>query len=94
MSFLRDVVQKCDAAEVPVSLCGEAAGGPLEAMALVGLGFRQISMNAAAIGPVKMMIRSLDIGKLSAFMAPLYGSPEHSLREQLAAFAEAENVRV
>ncbi len=94
LSFLRDVVQKCDAAGVPISLCGEAAGGPLEAMALVGLGFRQISMNAAAIGPVKMMIRSLDIGKLSAFMAPLYGSAEHSLREQLAAFAEAENVRV
>ncbi len=94
LSFLRDVVHKCDAAGVPVSLCGEAAGGPIEAMALLGLGLRHISMTAASIGPVKMMVRSLNLGKLSQFMTPLYDLPDHSLRGRLEEFAAAQGVRV
>ena len=41
---------------MPVTLCGELAGKPISAMALVGLGYRSISMSAAAIGPVKAML--------------------------------------
>src|SRR5262249_42091578 len=43
-----------------ISICGEIAGRPLEAMALVGFGITSLSMQASMIGPVKMMIRSLD----------------------------------
>jgi hypothetical protein len=43
-----------------VTLCGEMAGRPLEAMALVALGYRSLSMTASAIGPVKAMIVGLD----------------------------------
>ena len=63
------------------------SGKPLEAMALVGLGFRRISMSPAAIGPVKMMVRSLPAGRLEAFMEGLYGLPDASVREQLTGFA-------
>ena len=45
---------------VEISFCGEIAGRPLEAMALVGLGITSLSMQASMIGPVKMMIRNLD----------------------------------
>ena len=50
---------------MPVTLCGEMAGNPLAAMALIGLGFRSLSMSAAAIGPVKAMTLALDAGKLA-----------------------------
>ena len=49
---------------VPLNLCGEMAGKPLEAMALIGLGFRSISMAPASVGPVKAMVLSLDAGDL------------------------------
>src|SRR5262249_19250123 len=48
-----------------LSLCGEMAGKPLDAMALVGLGLRTLSMQPANIGPIKMMIRSLDTREIS-----------------------------
>lgn len=94
LGFLRFIVKKCRAHEVPVTLCGEMSGKPLEAMALVGLGFRRISMSPAAIGPVKMMVRSLNAGVLENFMEGLYGLPDATVREALAGFAQDHNVAI
>ncbi len=94
LSLVRDIVQRCDAAKVPVSLCGEAAGRPVDAMALLGLGLRSISMGAASVGAVKMMVRSLDLPSLQTFMEGFYDSPEHSLRNALKKFAEDHNVAI
>lgn len=94
LSIVRDIVRRCNAAGVPVSLCGEAAGRPIDAMALIGLGLRSISMRAASIGAVKMMVRSLDLAALQAFMEDFYDSPEHSLREALTKFAEDHGVAI
>ncbi len=70
------------------------SGKPLEAMALVGLGFRRVSMSPAAIGPVKMMVRSLNVELLETYMEGLYGLPEASVREQLSAFAADHSVSI
>lgn len=94
LSLLRDVVRRCDDAGVHVTLCGEAAGRPLEAMALIGLGLRDISMAAGAVGAVKMMIRSLDVEELKKFMKPLYRSTEHSVRSALEDFARDHQVLI
>ncbi|MBA4209651.1 MAG: phosphoenolpyruvate--protein phosphotransferase, partial [Parvibaculum sp.] len=94
LSFLRHIVRTCQAHGTPLTLCGEMSGKPLEAMALVGLGLRRVSMSPAAVGPVKMMVRSLDAAKLAAFMEGLYGLPDRSVREQLLAFAEANGVAI
>jgi phosphotransferase system enzyme I (PtsP) len=91
---VRDIVRRCDTAGVPVSLCGEAAGRPVDAMALIGLGLRSISMSAASIGAVKMMVRSLDLTVLQAFMEDFYDSPERSLRQSLTRFAEDHGVAI
>ena len=94
LGFLRHIVATCRAHGTPLTLCGEMSGKPLEAMALVGLGLRRISMSPAAIGPVKMMVRSLDAAKLAAFMEGLYTLPDRSVREQLTAFAEEHGVAI
>ena len=44
-----------------MTLCGELAGKPISAMALIGLGYRSISMSPAAIGPVKAMLTELPL---------------------------------
>ncbi len=72
--------------EVPLTLCGEMAGKPLEAMALIGLGFRSISMAPASVGPVKAMILSLDAGNLARRLDELLETKDTSLREDLKRF--------
>ena len=85
---LKSVVDRCNAHGVTLSLCGEMGGRPLEAMALVGLGFRKLSMTSSSVGPVKMMIRSLKLGELEAFLAEQIHKPHHSLRTVLRQFAK------
>src|SRR5215210_3863706 len=48
---LKLVAERSEAAGCPVTVCGEIGGRPLEAMALIGPGFRQLSMSPASIGP-------------------------------------------
>lgn len=92
LAFLSEIAQRADKADVPLSLCGEMAGDPLEAMALIGLGFRQISMPPAAIGPVKAMLRSLDTKAISKEVERLKTRGDHSIRADLLHFAEAQNI--
>ncbi|NOT42331.1 MAG: phosphoenolpyruvate--protein phosphotransferase [Alphaproteobacteria bacterium] len=94
LNFLKGIADAARARGVPVTLCGEMAGRPLEAMALIGLGFRSLSMVPASIGPVKQMLLSLNSGQLSSFMAGLQASTDHSLREQLKQFAINERVPI
>ncbi|WP_225889785.1 phosphoenolpyruvate--protein phosphotransferase [Indioceanicola profundi] len=94
LRMLRGLVEACDKAGVQLSLCGEMASKPLDAMALLGLGIRCLSMSAPAFFEVKAMVRSLDVGSLSAYMERLYLSPDHSLRPQLKAYARDHGVRL
>lgn len=87
LTFLRTLVQQCDAAEVPLALCGEMAGRPLDAMALLGLGFRNLSMSPPAIGPVKTMTHHLRLSELSSYLETLCSLPDHSVRDKLRAYA-------
>ena len=77
-----------------MTLCGEMAGDPLEAMALIGTGYRSISMAPAAIGPVKAMVLSVDQAKLNKFINPLIDTPSPSIRTQLQGFARGNKIPV
>jgi phosphotransferase system enzyme I (PtsP) len=92
LGVLRGLIEAGDARGVPFSLCGEMAGRPLDAMALIGLGFRTLSMPSPAIGPVKTMVRSLEVARLRHFLASLLDRPVPSLREHLRAFARDHDV--
>ena len=88
LSLIGRIIEQCRAHAVPVGLCGEMAGQPLEAMCLIGLGLRNLSMPATAIGPVKMMVRSLNSAVLAGYLKNLLDSPEPSLRDKLHNFAQ------
>jgi phosphotransferase system enzyme I (PtsP) len=81
---------------VPVSLCGEAASRPLEALALVGLGFTSLSMPASGILPVKALLAGLDLEAfrpvLSAIRRNTSGSS--SLREPISVWAREHGLPV
>ena len=83
LRFLKRVIDQAKAANVPVTVCGEMGGRSLEALALIGLGIEQLSITPAAIGPIKAMIRSLDISGAREVVADLIKTPPLSLRAAL-----------
>jgi phosphotransferase system enzyme I (PtsP) len=92
LTLIRQIVQSARESAGDLSLCGEMAGKPLDAMALIGLGLRTLSMQPANIGPVKMMIQSLDLREVSQFVDKLCGRSDGSLRTRLAAFAAERGI--
>jgi len=92
LTLVRQIVRSAAIANGEVSLCGEMAGRPLEAMALIGTGLRCLSMQAANIGAVKMMIRSLDTRQITDFVDRQCDRSDHSLRTRLSAFAAERGI--
>lgn len=93
---LRLIAERADAAGCPATVCGEVGGRPLEAMALIGLGFRHLSMSPAAIGPVKAMVLATDAAAVTAVIdTEMANAPDGAtLRPALAAFAKAHGVPI
>jgi phosphotransferase system, enzyme I, PtsP len=71
----------------PVTLCGEMASKPLEALALIALGYRSLSMAPSAIGPVKAMLLSLDARVAKLRIEEIIGGDSGNPREDLQRFA-------
>ncbi|MFS0735795.1 phosphoenolpyruvate--protein phosphotransferase [Sphingomonas sp. 1P06PA] len=94
LRFLARVTAQSQAAGVPVGVCGEMGGRTLEAMALLGLGIGRLSITPAAVGPVKAMIRSLDVAALRAEMPALLVAAPRDLRGALAAWADRSGVTI
>jgi phosphotransferase system enzyme I (PtsP) len=92
LTLVRQIVRSAAEANGEVSLCGEMAGRPLEAMALIGTGLRTLSMQPPYIGPVKMMIRSLDSREITDFVDRQCDRSDHSLRTRLSAFAAERGI--
>ena len=94
LRVLKQIVDAGRASGTPVTLCGELAGRPISAMALLGLGYRSISMSPASIGPVKAMLTDLPLAKLEAFLADALSRPGagRDMRAELSAFADEHGV--
>ncbi len=93
---LRKIAEAASAAGKTATLCGEIAGRPLDAMALAAIGYRSLSMASAAIGPVKAMIRALDLAPISHRLNTLIdeGASSSEMRGELRAWAEAHSVPI
>jgi phosphotransferase system enzyme I (PtsP) len=93
---LKSIAEACARAHVPVTVCGDLASRPLDAMALIAVGYEQLSMPPAAIGPVKAMIRELDVSRLRARLLPRLepGHASDDIRELLGKIAASSDIPV
>ncbi len=91
--MLKSIVDKCNEYDVPITLCGEMGGKPVTALALLAIGFRRLSIAPSSVGPVKMMIRSLDLSVVEPYMDNLLSRSDHSLRGILTAFAKDHGIK-
>jgi phosphotransferase system, enzyme I, PtsP len=89
---LAEIQRKCVDTGTPVSVCGELAGLPLEAFALLTLGFHRLSAPAGGVGPVKRMVLSADLTAARRAMPGLLGSSAGSVRNEIESLARKLNV--
>ncbi|MGO4129042.1 phosphoenolpyruvate--protein phosphotransferase [Inquilinus sp. YAF38] len=94
IAALAEVAGRCNAAGRRISLCGEMASRPIEAMTLLGLGFRTLSMPATSIGAVRTMVRSLDLGHFSRWLSQVRANARGSLRPAIRAYALDHDVAI
>jgi len=96
LSILKFVVSGCQRNNVPASVCGEIAGRPLEAITLIALGYRHLSMPVTGIAPVKSAVLALDAGKLAEHIKPHLSieSRMPSLRETIREFCMEEGIPI
>jgi phosphotransferase system enzyme I (PtsP) len=92
LRVIRRVV--CAAAEhdVPVTVCGEMGGRPLEALALMALGVEQLSITPAGIGPIKAMVRAATLEPLSDAMLGWLAAPGVNIRAELLSAAKRQGL--
>ncbi len=94
LQLMQQIVQQCDAHGVPVSVCGELASRPLEAMALIGLGYRALSMSPISIGPVKLMVVNLPAAEAASLLNKALNENSQHIRKMLMEFATQHDIPV
>jgi len=84
LSFISDVIKRCAATGTPVSFCGEDAGRPVEALCLAALGLRTLSMRPASVGPVKHLLRRVNLQDVRDVMDGAIANGDQSVRRAVA----------
>ncbi len=87
LRFLKQIRDACAAQDKPVTVCGEIAGRPLEAMTLIALGFDRLSMAASSMGRIKRLVLSLDAERAAGRVGALIASSSDTIRPELVALA-------
>lgn len=90
ITFLEQIVQRCAATDTRLSFCGEDAGRPLEALALAAIGIGTLSMRPASIGPVKALLRRINLAEARAVINRARASGADCLREPLTEWLESQ----
>ncbi len=80
LTFLEGIVNRCLDTGTPLSFCGEDAGRPIEAVCLAAMGLRHLSMRPASIGPVKSLLRRVDLSEIRRVIHDAREQGEQSVR--------------
>lgn len=87
LRFLRRVAQATVGSGVDLGICGEMGGRRLEALALLGLGFRRLSITPSSVGPIKEIVRQIDLRELEKAMQGWLSAPPENMRAAISAWA-------
>ena len=69
--LIRNIVKAAEKNNIKVCICGEIAGDTRYTILLIGLGLRELSMNAVLIPAVKNIIRNVSLAEIEKMIAPL-----------------------
>lgn len=94
LRFLQRVSRNAKELDIELSVCGEMGGRPLEALVLLGLGIERLSITPASVGPVKAMVRSIDLAKTRLFLEKTLSDPSVDLRKAVQNWANENSIDV
>jgi phosphotransferase system enzyme I (PtsP) len=96
LELIERLAAACREADVPLSICGEAAGRPLDALAFAAVGVTTLSMSGNAILPVKALLASADLTTFRPVLREFRraGAAGGSIREPLTGWAREHNLPV
>lgn len=80
LTFMEQIVHRCAETDTPLSFCGEDAGRPVEAVCFAAMGLRSLSMRPASIGPVKSLLRRVDLREARSVITEARAMGEQSVR--------------
>jgi len=92
LRFLRRVVVAVAPTSTDLTVCGEMGGRRLEALALLGLGITRLSITPAAVGPVKELVRKVEIPAIRAAMDGWLAKPPANMRAAIAGWASERGI--
>ncbi len=92
LALIEMIVKRCAETGTPLSFCGEDAGRPLEALCLAAMGLRALSMRPASIGPVKHLIRRVNLVELRAVIDTAREAGAQSVRPAVTAWLAEQKI--
>ena len=94
LRFLKRVVETSRSYPVDLGICGEMGGRRLEAIALLGIGIERFSITPAAVGPIKELIRKIDLAEIRSAMDGWLSSPPRDMRAELVRWVEERGIEL
>jgi phosphotransferase system enzyme I (PtsP) len=93
---LKHIVDMAKRYDVPLTMCGELAGRPIEALALMSIGMTRLSMGPPSIGPIKEMVLGMELQPIRASVnaALSVGAEGVSIRELLTEWVARQGLSV
>jgi phosphotransferase system enzyme I (PtsP) len=93
LRFISRVVKGIDGQGIDLTVCGEMGGRQLEALALLGVGIRRLSITPAAVGPIKELVCKVDLSEIEAAQAGWLATPPPNFRAVLEEWACQRGIR-
>ncbi len=91
LNLIEQIVDRCNEVGTSLSFCGEDAGRPIEAMCFAAIGIRNLSMRPASIGPVKSLLRRVDLQELREVIDASRDSGDQSVRPAVTDWLRAQS---
>ncbi len=93
LQVLSHILTQATQSGLQVSLCGEMAGDPMGALLLVGLGYRNLSMNGRSVARIKYLLRNIDLVDAQALAERVLSAQMTTdVRHLTAAFMERKGL--
>jgi phosphotransferase system, enzyme I, PtsP len=92
LRFLRRIVKAVEPYGISLAGCGEMGGRQLEALALIGIGIRRLSITPAAVVSVKELVCRTDAAEIGAALDAWLAEPPANLRAELQGWAEGRGI--